>query len=55
MLMQHMMTIMLRALILMMMAYISHGDGSDDIDVSLFVDLVHGEPGDSQEQQVKKI
>ena len=34
-------------------AYTSHGDGSDDIDVSSFVDLLQGEPGDSQEQEVK--
>ena len=34
-------------------AYVGHGDGSDDIDVSSFVDLLHGEPGDNQKQQVK--
>ena len=32
---------------------VSHGDGSDKIDVSSFVDLMQGEPKDSQEQQVK--
>ena len=34
-------------------AYSSHGDGSDDIDVLSFVDLLQGEPRDSQEQQLK--
>ena len=33
--------------------YTTHGDGSDEIDVSSFVDLMQGEPADSQEQQVK--
>ena len=30
--------------------YVSCGDGSDEIDVSSFVDLMQGEPRDSQEQ-----
>ena len=33
--------------------YVAHGDGSDEIDVSSFVDLMQGEPTDSQEQKVK--
>ena len=30
--------------------YAAHGDGSDKIDTTSFVDLMQGEPRDSQEQ-----